>query len=428
MYYNRSFDDKFTPGNVNYREAESNYRNCSYCQHYMSENGSCAYVGGKILSYYVCDLQVNSNVKLIPETKMARRKKSIIYSPNRPFVKRFKKAGEWALKLFVEEEFELADAVFEVYRQMKKRGTPISQRDIFIGLRNLGHFRDEDLELDWTDFPDETFRKNSGKVEERLYVEEWADGKIYRLTEEQLIKELKDIYRDWQEAKEVLDRLGYFGKGFSTFYTEEYYGSGEKPSLGKELVLKIKKELSRLGNGFSVTFNSGGGEGKLQEEDGITIWDHRMIPYSFPVPFAETALLRELKKLGHYSYDEEQISSFLSSMVRKIPSNSMLNRMFARKLENPNIDSEILRDYDIFVDVVDDLGREYKMLASPKRGGAQNYFETLGDFRKWERDVLDKRLMEEGKPTLYDRREEFERDGYGDVYDKMIEHRYRYNR
>ena len=246
MYYDRNFDDKFTPGNVNYREAESNYRTCSYCQHYMSENGSCAYVGGKILPNYVCDLVLESSVKPIPDMKVARR-------------------------------------------------------------------------------------KYSGSI--RKYVKVWGDEKVVFLTEDELVKELKNIYRDWREAKDVLDRLGYFGRGVTTFYTVEYYDSGKEPNSedrGKEIVYKIKKELKRLGIDFSVTFHPLS-ENNHSEEEDITVWDHRMIGHSFPVPFAETALLRELKKLGHYSYDEEQISSFLSSMVRKIPSNPMLYRMAKRE-------------------------------------------------------------------------------------------------
>ena len=47
-------DSKYLKENVNYREAESEGRSCCYCNWYMSENGSCALVGGHILPYSTC--------------------------------------------------------------------------------------------------------------------------------------------------------------------------------------------------------------------------------------------------------------------------------------------------------------------------------------------------------------------------------------
>lgn len=75
-----------------------------------------------------------------------------------------------------------------------------------------------------------------------------------------------------------------------------------------------------------------------------------------------------------------------------------------RKLIKPSgVDAEILDTHDIFIDVVDSMGRNHKFLASPKRGGVLCYFDTLSEFRKWCRQVTDIRAMQRGELTTLEK-------------------------
>lgn len=59
-----------------------------------------------------------------------------------------------------------------------------------------------------------------------------------------------------------------------------------------------------------------------------------------------------------------------------------------KQIRNPNINQIVMNKYDLFMDVIDNLGRYHKYMAYPKHCGVINYFDTLAESRKWEKDVV----------------------------------------